>query len=98
MAPELISGKAGGYDTKIDIWSFGILAMELANRDPPYFYDKQAKTLSKIVINDPPALLEKWSPVFQDFVTKCLVKDPNLRPSTDDMLEHEFLQGAADQK
>ena len=97
MAPELISGKTG-YDTRIDIWSFGILAIELANRDPPYMFEGHTKALSKIVMNDPPRLLEKWSPLFRDFVSKCLVKDPNLRPSASEMLDHEFLQGAADYK
>ena len=54
MAPELIKGK--GYDTKVDIWSFGILAMELTNVDPPYIYDHQAAVLQKIVMNDPPPI------------------------------------------
>ena len=97
MAPELISGKTG-YDTKVDIWSFGILAMELTNGDPPYIYEHQAAALRKIVENDTPPIKEKWSPLFQDFVSKCLVKDPNERPNADQLLEHEFLAGAADYK
>jgi serine/threonine protein kinase len=36
MAPEIIEGKRH-YDTKVDIWAFGIFAMEIANGDPPYF-------------------------------------------------------------
>ena len=35
MAPELIKNQMKGYGTSIDIWSFGILAVELANGDPP---------------------------------------------------------------
>ena len=96
MAPELIKGQ--GYDTKVDIWSFGILAMELTNGDPPYIYDHQAAILQKIVMNDPPPIREKWSQTFQDFVNCCLVKDPKERPSADELLEHEFLAGADDYK
>lgn len=35
MAPELIQGKEM-YDSKVDIWSFGIFALELADGQPPY--------------------------------------------------------------
>ena len=35
MAPELVRSTEIGYDAAIDIWSFGILAIELANGDPP---------------------------------------------------------------
>lgn len=35
MAPELIRGKVK-YDTKADVWSFGIFLLELADGDPPY--------------------------------------------------------------
>jgi len=35
MAPELIRGERS-YTTKVDIWSYGIFAMEMADGDPPY--------------------------------------------------------------
>ena len=39
MAPELIMGERS-YTTKVDIWSYGIFAMEMADGDPPYINEQ----------------------------------------------------------
>ena len=82
MAPELIKGERR-YDTKIDIWSFGIFAVELANGDPPYINEPQHRVIMNILKKNPPPLESRWSPLYQDFVNKCLIKDPAQRWDAD---------------
>jgi serine/threonine protein kinase len=47
-----------------------------------------------IVKKDPPPINKKWSANFQDFVKKCLTKDPNNRPEAKALLDHPFLKNA----
>ena len=50
--------------------------------------------LYNIVQKDPPPIDAKWSAEFQDFVKKCLDKNPAKRWSGEKLLEHPFLAGA----
>jgi protein-serine/threonine kinase len=63
MAPELIKGERR-YDTKVDIWSFGIVAMELANGDPPYISEPQNRVIMNIIRKPTPPLETRWSASF----------------------------------
>jgi serine/threonine protein kinase len=71
MAPEIILGKQS-YDTRVDIWSLGIFALELATGEPPYLTQSQEKTLRDIVTKESPQLEDRWSSEFKDFVARCL--------------------------
>ena len=87
MAPELIK-RQNKYNVKVDIWSLGIFAYELTNGDPPYIEESQSQIILNIVRCDPPPIAKKWSALFQDFVSNCLVKDPDRRPSAAQLLQH----------
>ena len=74
MAPELIRGERS-YTTKVDIWSFGIFAMEMADGDPPYISEPQGRVIFNIVKKETPQISERWSQEYRDFVKYCLTKD-----------------------
>ena len=91
MAPELIK-KQKQYNSKVDIWSFGIFALEIANGEPPYINEPvQARILYKIQNKDPPSISKHFSSDFKNFVEICLNKDPDERPSAKTLLDHPFM-------
>ena len=94
MAPELLRGLKE-YTEKIDIWSYGIFAYELAEREPPYYSEaeNEEKVIYRILNNDPPKLND-WSYHFRSFVTDCLTKDPAKRSDAEELLNSPFMEDA----
>ena len=92
MAPEVISQSS--YDAKADIWSLGITSIELATGNPPYYSIPPINALFKIQTDPPPTLDPTFSMAFRDFVSQCLQKDMNSRPSAETLLEHKLIKTA----
>jgi len=95
MAPELIRGQ--DYSQKVDVWSNGIMLMEMAEGNPPYMEHPPLRALFLITTKGIPGLKspEYWSTDFRQFVEMSLDLEPNNRPDASQLLRHPFLQKVA---
>ena len=97
MAPEVMdSGNGRGYDCKVDIWSFGITAIELAKGRPPLIEHTPMKIILLVRNSEPPLLgkEERFGSSFKEMVNLCLQKDSERRPTAEALLRKKFFNKA----
>uniref|UniRef100_A0A8C2P1X4 non-specific serine/threonine protein kinase n=1 Tax=Capra hircus TaxID=9925 RepID=A0A8C2P1X4_CAPHI len=92
MAPEVISRLP--YGTEVDIWSLGIMVIEMIDGEPPYFNEPPLQAMRRIRDSLPPRVkdLHKVSSVLRAFLDLMLVREPARRATAEELLRHPFLK------
>ncbi|RMB97595.1 hypothetical protein DUI87_25959 [Hirundo rustica rustica] len=87
MAPEVVEGQP--YGPKVDIWSFGIVGIEMVEREVPYKNESPLSTQLLIATQGIPELRQPklLSPLLRDFLSCCLQRDERRRWSAKELLQ-----------
>ncbi|XP_041440605.1 serine/threonine-protein kinase 3-like [Xenopus laevis] len=101
MAPEALACLVDDhldYDHRADIWSLGVSAIEMAEGYLPYGNLRGHKLINRILKGPAVTLTgNNWSEEFYFFISECVQKNPNNRPTARELLGHPFITGLHDE-
>jgi mitogen-activated protein kinase kinase len=89
IQPERIQG--GKYSVQSDVWSLGMTMMELVIGKFPFPPDGKPLSVFELleyIVHEPVPTLPagKFTPAFESFIARSLIKDPAKRPTPSELL------------
>lgn len=98
MAPEVVKQKE--YSFKVDVWSLGIVIIEMIESEPPYANEGKLKALYLIAVTGTPMLKvpAQYSRALKDMLSHIICVDVSMRNSIAQILEFPFMQIACSQE
>ena len=95
MPPEALVGGGSIYDESLDIFSLGVLMLEIGTQEPPVQNLAGIGIVSELKRRDKDLKkLEKDHPV-RPIVLLCLKDKPKHRPNVKEVVRHLLLQSAS---
>lgn len=82
------------YRKTADIWSLGMLVIEMGNGRPPWTerkFDNPIALMMALSVGGLPGLPPHLTPEARQFVEKTLARDANVRPSASQCLSSDWL-------
>lgn len=101
MAPErIVSQRDNTLTPKADVWSFGVTVFELVTGRHPFDVNAAlVELVETLTVESEPRLAgREASKALRDFVARCLTRDLARRASVGELLQHQFLRKALDER
>jgi serine/threonine protein kinase len=98
IAPEILNGSLAKPNiSKQEVWSIGVIAYQLSTLRLPFKCESPAATIAAI-LNNPhdPISHELYSDELKDIINRLLTKDPEQRPSIQELTKVPVIRNALD--
>jgi len=93
ISPEVCDNKP--YGLKADVWALGVVLYELFALEPPFRAGNLVTLVLRIIGSEPKELPVMYGSEARDLVVRLLRKDPDARPTCDELLALPALLSAA---
>uniref|UniRef100_A0A7N6BBL0 Protein kinase domain-containing protein n=1 Tax=Anabas testudineus TaxID=64144 RepID=A0A7N6BBL0_ANATE len=94
VAPEVLAQKP--YSKAVDCWSIGVIAYILLCGYPPFYDENDAKLFEQILKAEYEFDSPYWDDISdsaKDFIVHLMEKDPNIRYTCEQALQHPWIAG-----